>query len=114
MRKSLKLPYLNTVMIAGRLLADPRPASGDNGAVGATFKVAVNRYPKSRKPITTKIEVTCWGSLAEGANRKLQAGDAVLVSGSLQQDERQRGALYVAAAHLQFLDEEREGEAVGE
>ena len=107
MSKSVKVPCLNTVTIAGQLVARPYQVKTKDD-VGSLFNVAVTRHVKGKKPTTTFVDVICWGSLAESANRRLDAGDAVLVTGSLQNHNRKSDSgatavLQVAAANVQFL-----------
>ena len=113
MSQALKMPFINTVSLAGRLVANPHPLKGGNDRVGSAFTIAVNRHVKGSKPITTYVDVICWGSVAEAANKHLQSGDAVLVSGSLNNYDKKNGAgtvkvLQVSAAAVQFLTKREE------
>lgn len=113
MAQSLKMPFINTVSLAGRLVADPHPLKAGNDRVGSAFTIAVNRHVQGKKPITTYVDVICWGSVAEAANAHIKAGDAVLVSGSLNNHEKKNGSgtvkvLQVSAAAIQFLTKREE------
>jgi single stranded DNA-binding protein len=106
----LKMPYINQVLIAGRLVADPHPLTADGGRPGAALTVASNRYAKGRTPFTTFADVVCWGDLATAVVNHLAKGSAVLVSGSLAQYEKKQTkgpklkVLQVSASQIQFLD----------
>jgi single-stranded DNA-binding protein len=108
MAQALKMPFINTVALAGRLVSNPHPLKGSNDRAGSAFTIAVNRHVRGQKPITTYIDVVAWGSVAEAANKHLQSGDAVLVSGSLNNYDKKNGSgtvkvLQVSAAAVQFL-----------
>lgn len=114
MAQALKMPFINSVSIAGRLVSNPHPLKAGNDRVGSAWTIAVNRHVKGQKPVTTYVDVICWGSVAEAANKHLQSGDAVLVSGSLNNHEKKNGAgttkvLQVSAAAVQFLTRREEG-----
>jgi single-stranded DNA-binding protein len=108
MSKTVKVPFLNIVTIAGQAVDKPYQINRDGKVPYSFFSVAVKSYAKGRKPITTIVGVICRGDIAEAVNRRLEAGDAVIVSGSLQNHERKIGSavvteLEVAAANIQFL-----------
>jgi single stranded DNA-binding protein len=106
----LKMPYINEVRLAGRLVADPHPLEATGGRPGAAITVASNRYVKGKQPFTTYVDVVCWGDLATAVVTHLAKGSAVLVSGSLAQYEKKQTkgpklkVLQVSASQIQFLD----------
>ena len=116
--QNVKLPYLNTVMIAGRLVKDPHPLSAEGDREGSAFTVAINRYIPRKKTITTFADVICWGDTAKAVNTHCKGGDAVLVSGSLAtyKNGSTPAKLQVSASAVQFLSrkEAPEGSESGE
>ena len=106
----LKMPYLNTVILAGRLVADPHPLNGAEGRVGAALTLAVNRFRPGKANVTTFVELIAWGQPAEAAIKFCAKGSAVLVHGALAQYERKNGkgpttkTLQVSVVSLSLLD----------
>ena len=108
MSKTVKVPFLNIFTIAGQAVDKPYQINRDGHVRCSFFNVAVKSYAKGRKPIATIVGVICREDIAEAVNRRLEAGDAVIVAGSLQNHERKTGSgavteLEVAAANIQFL-----------
>lgn len=117
MAQAIKLPFLNTVTLAGRLVADPHPLQAKGDREGSAFTIASNKYQKGKKPITTYVDIVAWGSVAEAVNANLKSGDAVLVSGSLANYEKKGNGssgptkvLQVSAASVQFLTRRDNGD----
>jgi len=109
MAQPLKLPYLNVVMLAGRLVADPHKLDA-SGREGSAFTLAINRTVGRGKPaISTFVDVVVFGDTATACNTYLAKGSAVMVTGSLANYERKREkgpatkTLQVSAAAVQFL-----------
>jgi hypothetical protein len=73
--KSVKVPFLNTVTIAGRAVDKPCQINRDKDDLSALFKVAVNGF-KGKKLITTFVDVICRGDIAESVHRRLAPGDS--------------------------------------
>jgi len=112
MSQPLKLPYLNTATVVGRLVADPHKLEAEGGREGSAFTIASNRQSGSgKKAITTYIDVVCWGDTAKACNTNLGKGSAVMVSGSLANHEkkREKGSpvkmLQLSASAVQFLNQ---------
>lgn len=109
MPQPLKLPYLNEVIIAGRLVDDPHPLKGKEDREGSSFTVASNRYSTGRKAVTTFINCIVWGDSAKAANEQLKKGSAVLLAGSLANYEKKGESgtskvLQVSVSRVQFLN----------
>ena len=105
MSQELKLPYVNLVMISGRLVKDPFPlAAGDRE--GSSLVVACNRYIKGKPTISTFVDAVAWGDVAKAINSHCKKGDAVLISGALAQYEAKGNGgkkTQVSIASIQFL-----------
>ncbi len=113
MSQALKMPFINSVSLAGRLVSDPHPLKGGNDRVGSAFTIAVNRYQADKKSVVTYIDCVCWGAVAEAVNDKVKQGDAVLVSGALNNHDKKSGSgtvkvLQVSASAIQFLTKHEE------
>jgi single-strand DNA-binding protein len=100
---------INSVVLFGRLTADPDTKSvGDNKTV-TTFRIAVERLGAKPRNVDY-VSVECWGGLADASGQHLHKGRAVGVQGALRHDEwtgsdgQRHSRLYVVANHVQFTD----------
>lgn len=102
----LKIPYLNVVHLAGRLVHDPHKLTAEGGRVGVSFVLACNRYQKGKPTISTFVEMVAWGDLAEVLLTYCTAGSALLIEGGLAQYEKkgQPKKLQVSVQTAQLLD----------
>jgi single-strand DNA-binding protein len=84
----LKMPELNSVIIAGNLTKDPIFRQTTNGTPVVNFSVASNRRYRDSKDQWQEdvcyVGVVAWNKLAESCRDKLKKGNAVLVEGELQ------------------------------
>lgn len=111
----LRLGYLNSVIIIGRLVADPELRYTQKGSPVCDFRIACSRRYKNRETgewqeETLFINVVAWRRQAETANDFLKKGSAVLVDGSLRSRQwetnqgEKRTTIEVVARRIQFLD----------
>ena len=111
----LRLGYLNSVVIIGRLVADPELRYTQKGAPVCDFRIASSRRFKNRdtgewQEETLFINVVAWRRQAELANDFLKKGSAVLIEGRLRSRQwetnagEKRSAIEVVARRIQFLD----------
>jgi single-strand DNA-binding protein len=110
----LKMPELNTVLIAGNLTKDPVFRSTSNGTPVVNFCIASNRkYRDSNsqwQEDVCYVGVVAWNKLADSCVERLKKGSAVLVDGELQtrtwraEDGGVRSVLEVKARRIQFLN----------
>jgi len=125
----LRLGYLNSVFLIGRLVADPELRYTQKGSPVCDFRIACSRRFKNRETgewqeETLFMNVVAWRRQAETANDFLKKGSAVLVEGSLRSRQwetnqgEKRTTIEVVARRIQFLDmptretgEESEGPA---
>ena len=79
---------INTIMLCGRLGADPELRQTNNGKAVATFNLATGRKVRAASgdwdEVTEWHKVVCWETLAEQAGKRLNKGDKVFVSGELR------------------------------
>lgn len=76
--------------IAGNVTRDPEISTVGNGATLAKFSVAVERSWKNEQTgewdkATSFVDVVCWRFIAEDAERLLQKGMRVVISGRFDQ-----------------------------
>lgn len=112
---------LNSVMLIGRLTADPELRQTPSGAPVCKFRVATNHVYK--KPDGEKgeracfVDVEAWRRLGEICAEYLRKGREVFVSGRLTLDQWQdksgakRSRLSVTAFQVQFLSSRKNGAA---
>ncbi len=103
---------LNSVILIGRLVADPQLRYTQNGVAVTSFTLAVNR------PFSTQggereadfIDIVAWRKLAETCANHLNKGRLVAVQGRLQirsyddRDGIRRKASEIVADQVRFLD----------
>ncbi len=119
----LKMPDINTVIIAGHLTCDPTFRKTTNGTPVANFYIACNRKFKDNtgqwRDNVCYVGVVAWYKLAESCYETLKKGSAVLIDGELQsrswrsEDGTTRNVVEIKARRIQFLNR-KAGEEGGE
>ena len=107
---------LNTVVLMGRLTADPELRHTPNDIPVTSFTLAVDRsYVKSGAERQTDfIDIVAWRSTAEFASRYFRKGQLVVVEGSIQtrnyqdKDGNRRKAFEIVADNLHFAEPKRD------
>lgn len=117
----VRLPEINFVVLAGRLVRDGEMFSTQSGLSKCTMRMAVNRRVKDSKTGEWKddafyIDVIAWKDLADRSKDKAKKGVAVTVEGRLSAREyedktsgQKRTAFEVVANRIQFLSMAGEG-----
>ena len=110
----LRMPDLNTVIIAGNLTNDPTFGETTDKTPVVNFHLASNRRFRDNKGQVKEdvcfVGVVAWDSLARSCKGKLAKGSSVVVSGELQSrkwrsdDGHNRTIVEVKARKIQFLD----------
>ncbi len=111
----LRLGYLNSVYLIGRLVADPELRYTQKGAPVCSFRIATTRRFKNRESGETQEEtlfvtVVAWRRQAELVNEFLKKGSAILIEGRLRsrqwetENKEKRSMIEVVAHRIQFLD----------
>lgn len=118
----LKMPELNSVIIAGNLTKDPIYRQTTNGTPVVNFSVASNRRYRDSKDEWQEdvcyVGVVAWNKLAESCRDKLKKGNACLVEGELQSRtfKTEKGdsktIVEIKARRIQFLN--KKGASHGE
>lgn len=118
----LKMPDINTVLIAGNLTCDPSFRKTTNGTPVANFYVASNRKFKDNtgqwRENVCYVGVVAWYKLAESCYENLKRGSAIIVDGELQSrswrnsDGTSRNVVEIKARRIQFLNRKYPQEGV--
>lgn len=116
----LKMPELNSVIIAGNLTKDPIFRQTTNGTPVVNFSVASNRRYRDSKDEWQEdvcyVGIVAWNKLAESCRDKLKKGNAVLVEGELQSRtfKTEKGdsktIVEIKARRIQFLNKRAQSE----
>jgi single-strand DNA-binding protein len=100
---------MNTVILLGRLTADPDIRSTRDGKAVASFSIAVNRFGGNGDQ-TDFVPIVAWEKLAEICGNNLGKGRRVLVEGRLQirsydgTDGQKKRVTEIVAQNIEFLD----------
>jgi single-strand DNA-binding protein len=110
----LKMPELNSVIIAGNLTKDPVFRQTTNGTPVVNFSIASNRKYRDAnnqwQEEVCYVGIVAWNKLAESCTNRLKKGNAVLVDGELQshvfknEDGHTRNVVEIKARRIQFLN----------
>ncbi len=110
----LKMPEMNSVIIAGNLTKDPIFRQTTNGTPVVNFTVASNRKFRDSENRWQEdvcyVGIVAWNKLADSCRDRLKRGSAVLVDGELQSrnwktdDGHNRSIVEIKARRVQFLN----------
>ena len=110
----LKMPELNSVIVAGNLTKDPVFRQTSNNTPVVNFHVAANRRYKDSnnqwQEDVCYVGVVAWNKLADSCKDRLKKGSAVLVDGEMQsrtfktEDGKNRTIVEIKAKRIQFLN----------
>ncbi len=113
----LRMPDLNTILLAGNLTNDPKYSETKTGTPVANFYMASNKRFKDRNGMIKEdvclVGVVAWDNLAVSCRDNLHRGSSVLVTGELQSrklftDEGPgRNFVEIKAKKIQFLNAHR-------
>ena len=118
----LRVPSLNLVVLAGRLVNDPELRFTPSGRPVTSFRLAANRRYQVQggewQDESLFIDVVTWGDLAQRVAETMRKGRAVVVQGRLRQrswetEAGQRRSTYEIVA-LSVMSLERATETVPE
>ena len=108
------LSNLNSILLEGRLVADPVSKTTARGSLVTSFSIASERYFKSNDELqseTSFFDVDTWSQLAEKCRDTLKKGRGVRVVGRLKQDRwtdadgKNHSRVKVIAEHVEFKPE---------
>ncbi len=114
----LRMPDVNTILMAGNLTRDPVFRRTTNGTPVTNFGIASNRRFKDNngqwRENVCYVGVVAWYKLAENCAANLHRGSAVVIEGELQSrsirttDGRNRNIVEIKARRVQFLNKREE------
>ncbi len=120
----LKMPELNSVVIAGNLTKDPVFRETSNHTPVVNFHIAANRRFKNNnnqwQEDVCYVGVVAWNKLAESCRNRIKKGSAVLIDGELQSrtfktdDDKNRTIVEIKAKRIQFLNKFNKTDSNGE
>ena len=111
---------INSVILGGRLTADPELKTTPSGISVTSFTIAVNRRfgaKNGEEPQADFINVTAWRQTAEFICRYFGKGQMIAVEGSIQtrnyedKNGNKRTAFEVVANNVSFCGERRDQSA---
>lgn len=115
----LRMPTINQVALAGRMVQDPEFRITDSGTARLTARIAVNRAWRDRndewQEDTSFFNIVLWNRLAERLSDRLRKGSPVFVSGRLRSyswrddDENPHYLVEIQARSLQILERLADG-----
>src|SRR4030065_2693896 len=110
----LKMPELNSVIVAGNLTKDPVYRQTSNNTPVVNFAIASNRKYRDGsnqwQEDVCYVGVVAWNRLADSCRERLRKGSAVLVDGELKSrrwksdDGHNRSIVEIKARRIQFLN----------
>jgi len=111
----LRMPNINTVILAGRLTRDPELRYTPAGTAVCRLGLAATRYFKGRdgekKEETLFVDVTVWEKTAEYCGQRLKQGRPVVVEGQLRSNSwedkatgQKRSKIEIYGVRIQELD----------
>ncbi|MEW6685129.1 MAG: single-stranded DNA-binding protein [Candidatus Edwardsbacteria bacterium] len=111
----LKLPNINSVLLAGRLTRDPELRYTPAGSAVCTFPLAINRWYKDatgqRQEDVCYVNIVTWREIAENCSKNLHKSSAVLIEGKLEnrrwetESGQKKSTVEIRAERVQFLDQ---------
>ncbi|MBI1939760.1 MAG: single-stranded DNA-binding protein [Ignavibacteriales bacterium] len=120
----LKMPELNSVIVAGNLTKDPVFRQTSNNTPVVNFHIAANRRYKDSsnqwQEDVCYVGVVAWNKLADSCKDRLKKGSAVLIDGELQsrtfktEDGKNRTVVEIKAKRIQFLNKFNKTQGNGE
>ncbi len=120
----LKMPELNSVIVAGNLTKDPVFRQTSNNTPVVNFHIAANRRYKDSsnqwQEDVCYVGVVAWNKLADSCRDRLKKGSAVLIDGELQsrtfktEDGKNKTVVEIKAKRIQFLNKFNKAQGNGE
>ena len=114
---------LNSVVLMGRLTADPEARTTASNLSVTTFTLAVERNYANKQNgerTTDFIDIVAWRSTADFVVRYFKKGQLVAVQGSLQvrsyedKDGNRRKAVEITVRSIHFSDSKKDGQSAGQ
>lgn len=107
---------INSVVLTGRLTADPELKTTTSGISVISFSIAVDRaYKSGDNKQTDFINIVAWRNTAEFISKYFTKGSAIGIEGSIQtrkyedKNGNSRVAVEVVANQVHFIERKRNG-----
>ncbi|MEK6796616.1 MAG: single-stranded DNA-binding protein [Spirochaetota bacterium] len=107
---------LNSVVLIGRLTADPKSDQLPTGTTKASFSLANNYYGANKTNDVNFFDIVAFGKLADTCNTYLKKGKQIAVRGTLRQQRWQdkqsggnRSRIEIIINDMQMLGAKGEG-----
>lgn len=113
----LKMPQINQVTVAGRLVRDPELRYTETKKAVCSFGIAVDTGSQENKK-TYWGKVQCWEKVAEYVGTRLKKGRPVVVSGRMATEKwtdkngQERSTSIIVASSVQALDWEDSDQSI--
>jgi len=114
----LRMPSINQVALAGRLVQDPELRHSESGALRLVARLAVNHSYRDRnnewQEEASFFNIVLWHKQAEYAASRLHKGSPVLVTGRLRsyswkgEDQQPHSLVEIQVRNLQVLEKTQE------
>ena len=108
----------NTVILSGRLTANPELKATPNGVSVCSFTIAVDkRYKQGEEKQADFINIVAWRNVAEVVSKYFSKGSMIGIEGSIQtrkytdKDGNNRTAFEILANNVHFMESKRDGAA---
>lgn len=105
----------NTVILSGRLTADPELKTTQSGLSVTSFNIAVDRRVKSGEEKKADfITIVAWRNTAEFITKYFRKGNLIGIEGSIQtrkytdKDGNNRTAFEIVANNVQFIESKKD------
>lgn len=112
---------MNSIIIKGRLTADPELKYTQSNTAVTSFSVAVNRrFAQEGQQDTDFFNVTAWSKTAEFITKYFTKGQEILIQGRLQQRSwetesgEKRYAVDIVAEQVEFCGSKKDNSSEGE
>lgn len=109
---------INSIVIVGRMTADPKSETTPSGTAYCKFAIASNFWAgKGKEDGVSFINVTTWGALSEIVTKYGKKGMRVGIQGELRQsrwqdkDGNKRSDVFINASSFQMLESKKDGAA---
>lgn len=104
---------MNTVILCGRLTADPKSGTTQSGKTYCNFSLAVNKAYSQDKGADF-IDIVAWNATAQNCAKYLTKGSQVLINGSFTTETYEKNGITtkrtkVLANHVEFLSRPNNG-----
>lgn len=109
MNSSVKLPYLNNVVISGSVAVEPKLDKTGKGHSVCKLRIRNTKRGAGKQPKHTFFDAVCWNEQADYVFNNMPKGTKVVITGRLEMDEwtdqggQRRNKLYIQCDRISSL-----------